>query len=411
MTTPAPKRLPSLYRRVGKEGVIYAAALLFCMGQGLLLLGIVFLAKTTLGSQPSTVGWLVGLNSLVFVLGCLLVRPAVTARLSPLHQLMIATFGSTVISVLLMCVRTIGAAFVLFPLVGLAVMLFWPTIAGWLSTGKEGPALARTLAWYNVAWCTGAILSPFICGWLSEGWTRAPFLAAASICLLTAAIVVGASRYLPSEALPPPPAPAQTLPCHASGGTLYRYPYWVGVLVTFLGMNVILTVFPMAALDQLHLSKTAIGGILLVRALFNTMSFMALGRVSFWHFRAWPMLAGQALGCVVFLSLPGIQSFWGLAGLFALFGLSGAISYTGSAFHGVSGSTDRARRMAIHEVLISSGFIIGSVGGSTLYQAASMARVYRSCAGLMALAIVVQAGLCVWIRRRENAATVSDIYP
>ena len=179
MTTSAPKRHPSLYHHVGKEGVIYAAALLFCMGQGLLLLGIVFLAKTELATQPSTIGWLVGSNSLVFVLGCLLIRPAVAARLSPLRQLMIATCGLTVISVLLMCVRTIGAAFVLFPLAGLSVTLFWPTIAGWLSTGKEGTALARTLAWYNVAWCMGAVLSPFICGWLSEGWSRAPFLAAA----------------------------------------------------------------------------------------------------------------------------------------------------------------------------------------------------------------------------------------
>ena len=66
----------------------------------------------------------------------------------------------------------------------------------------------------------------------------------------------------------------------------------------------------------------------------------------------------------------------------------------------MTGSTERARRMGIHEAVISLGMVAGSTAGGLVYQELSMAAALSGGAGLIALAACVQTVMVVALRRR-----------
>jgi predicted MFS family arabinose efflux permease len=84
-----------------------------------------------------------------------------------------------------------------------------------------------------------------------------------------------------------------------------------------------------------------------------------------------------------------------LSSLISCIGFFMAVSYFNSMFHGVSGSSNRSGRMAIHESLISSGLILGSVIGGFIYQRFSMTYVYLFCAAFLLFGTVLQGMLCL----------------
>ena len=79
-----------------------------------------------------------------------------------------------------------------------------------------------------------------------------------------------------------------------------------------------------------------------------------------------------------------------------------AFSYTSSLFHGISGSTNRAGRIAVHEVLLNSGLIFGSVMGGLVYQNFSMTVVFYFCSSIAMLGALLQAGLYFLLRGKDR---------
>jgi len=132
----------------------------------------------------------------------------------------------------------------------------------------------------------------------------------------------------------------------------------------------------MYAIRTLGLSEKTVGLIIQQRAIFATVSFIILGRSSFWHFNWVQMLLSQfLLGLITFL-LGYVNSNLSMGILFGLIGFLSSLSYFNSVFHGVSGSPRRSTRMAINESLISMGQIVGALFGSFIYENVSMRMVY-----------------------------------
>jgi len=77
--------------------------------------------------------------------------------------------------------------------------------------------------------------------------------------------------------------------------------------------------------------------------------------------------------------------------LVALAGAPIAAAYTLSVFHGVAGSQDRTRRMAIHEALLTVGAILGSSAGGWAYQQRGWSATVMLCIALVVVAVMVQA--------------------
>ena len=55
--------------------VIYPGAFLTALGEGMLNLGLIYFLRERYGASPSLIGWFVGFSVLVYILGCLSLRP------------------------------------------------------------------------------------------------------------------------------------------------------------------------------------------------------------------------------------------------------------------------------------------------------------------------------------------------
>ena len=167
-------------------------------------------------------------------------------------------------------------------------------------------------------------------------------------------------------------------------------------------MGTLLNIFPLFARVDLQLDKTHIGTVLFLRALFMMLGFVALGHSAFWHFRGWPVLVGQAaLGVCVGLMVFARDAVT-LSVLFSVAGFAMAMAYAASLFHGAAGSGNRRARSAIHESLLATGQVGGSLIGGLLYTHFSMSWTFRFCMAIVLGGLLAQAVMCAWAKRERR---------
>ncbi len=396
------KIIAIVYALLKRAGVCYWTAGFFCFGQSLFALGIIFYAREIIGLAPATVGWLIAMYSAALVVMCLFGCP-LFERFAPLKVALSVALLFVFLTALIMIVRNPVLIFGLVCLYGAGLGVFWPTLSGWLSQGIEGRVLGRTISVFNLSWAVGGVLGPLVCGWLTDRSLFLPLAVAIFFFMLAALFLFGAMRYLPDVLTPRAavlaPQGSAANGALPQGGTPLRYSGWLGGSITFMCGSAVWSVFPMAGREKLAITGSMIGFLLLLRALSNAAGFAFLSRTAFWHFRVWPMLSGQILALLVFVGLLFVRSGWAFGVLFFLFGVSTAVAYANSQFLGVAGSSNRARRMALHDAAIWSGMIVGSVLFGWVYQYFSMRSVYGICVGLMLLTL----GLQTFMARRIRA--------
>jgi predicted MFS family arabinose efflux permease len=381
----------SYYTGLGKTGIIYPAAFLVALALGQFGLGLVFYMREHFGCTTTQIGWLSAVWSLSYVVGCLLIRPFFDHVL-PRHMVVIATALASAITGLITLVPSIVAVFLLHGIYGLVMSFFWPPLMGWLSTDAEGKALGRMVSRFNLSWSIGGIISPLVAATLSQIGSRLPLYAGSGVFLVTAAYIAIAVTLLPKARTDRTPDEQNGDSTPVAGrDTLLRYPAWVGVVAGYFGMSVIASIFPIMATGELHMQKPTVGTLLFLRSLTNAIAFVILGRTIFWHFRAAPMLAGQFVCAGAFVALGFVASPAWIGALFSVFGVTLAITYSVSIFHGASGSANRAARAAIHESVLAGGLVAGSSIGGMVYSPGHASRVFWLCAAVVLAGLVVQA--------------------
>ncbi|MBI3986516.1 MAG: MFS transporter, partial [Lentisphaerae bacterium] len=344
-------------------------------------------------AAPWQIGALAATWSVFYITGCLVIRP-LFKRMLPRYSIIFSILSMSVLSLGMGLSPSLLMLFPLHALYGLAMSMFWPPLVGWLSTDTEGARLGRVVNLFNLGWCTGGIVSPPICGWLSQVGPRLPLLVGSGLYLLTAVFIAGAIAVLPKVRADR----GFGADSHEEGSgpdrsSRLRFPAWVGLFAAFFGYGIVRNIFPVVARESLDFAKSMIGVLFMGMSLVNALTFVVLGRTQFWHFKAVPMLAGQALAAVAFAGMAFAGSFWANAVLLSLIGISFGLSYSNSIFHGASGSRNRAHRMAIHESVLAAGAAIGPVVGGLVLQHHGAAPVYGVCAGLMLVSAGVQAFL------------------
>jgi predicted MFS family arabinose efflux permease len=375
---------------VGKTAVILPAAFLTDTGVGMLTLGIVFYTREVFLLPPGAVGWLAATWQSCYVLGCLTMRPAFE-RLLPRYSMICSTSGLAVTVAGILLSSSVVPIFLCYGLFGLSLSFFWPPLMSWLSLGIEGKRLGRAMSRLTLAGSAGIIISPFLAGTLSSVSPRSPLFGAAGIFAGNSLLLAAAALALPK--IRSDIHRSRERRAQADGtdrSTPLRFSAWTGLFVTYVVLGTIITVFPMYARDTLGLSKSAIGALLLCRALCTAVGFLILGRLSFWHFRPLPMMVCLALLAVLVFGISTAGSIPMLAVSLALIGPLISLGFSSSFFHGASGAANRAARMAIHEALLASGLITGSAAGAHIYQNLSMTAVSCFCAGLLVTAAAAQ---------------------
>ena len=370
-----------LFNNLNKTAVIFPATFLAATAIQQVSLGLVFFARDLHHASAVRIGWISGTWTLCYVAGCLAIQPRFTA-IPPRYLTIFAMSMAAVFSLGMQVAPNITVLFILSGLFGSCFSLFWPPLVGWLSSGIEGAVLNKRMSRFNLSWCTGAVLGPFICGWLSRIDVRLPLYTGTVLFIVTVLCLASGQRIPSVRNEQSVPGTTGTAPA-ADRSTKLRFPAWISHFSYFLAVGIVMVVFPVQARTDLLMTTSTIGTILFLRSLFNAVVFDYLGRHKFWHFKVWPMIVTQITGvpCLTWLAFE--QSTAGIALLMCLFGISSGLSYAIALFHGLSGSVNRARRMALHESILALGSTAGAVIGGLIYEKSGMNTAYLTCAAVL----------------------------
>jgi MFS family permease len=393
--------IKSFYTGIGKSSVLFPVSFLVALGQGVVTLGAIFYIREVFSATPSQVGYFTALWSLCYILGCIFLRP-LTNRILPRYALIGATFLKSIFIVMIVLTDDITYAYIFYGFFGLSIAFFWPPLMGWLSHGIEGAQLGKLISKFNLSWSIGSIISPLLAGFLSQKNPVYPLFMGCSFFLFGGLLLTGASITLPKIRMDKVMnSIKQSSLSGTDNSTPLRFPAWFGIFTTYTVIGVIVNIFPLFALDRINFDKSTVGFLLQGRAIFTTFGFLIIGRTTFWHFRPAPMLVSQFALAVCVLFLNYISSLTSHAVVLGLMGIFMAFNYFNSLFHSVSGSTNRAGRMAVHESLISSGLIVGSAVGGILYQKYTMSTVYSFCTGIILFGLLLQGSFSWWFTRKK----------
>ena len=392
---------------LGPSAVIYPGAFLVSISEGLVNLGIVFFLRERYEARPGLIGVFMGYSVLIYVLGCLLFRPVFERQRSQ-NLLLLAVTGMPLSLLALVLLPSLPLTFLLSGLYRTSMALFWPPAMGWLCQGVEDAALSRRQSRFNLSWSLGLVIGYALAGMASRQAARMPLLLAITMFAAYALYLGSALALFPGlraeiqvKPLPGAEPLAASRPAPSGKGTPLRFPAWVGMFPNYLVSGMVAAVFPLFAQDVLEASKGLVGTLVSVRSLTQSLGFLLLGAVGFWHYKGRYLLAAQVYlaALIVLMSLARTMAFFAV--LFPLLGLSSAMSYTGGLFYAIAGARQRAGRMAVHESVLNTGYITGASVSGLLYQQYSMRAVLLFCLASSLLALLGQGILLVRYRRRR----------
>jgi len=390
------------YSGLGKSFIILPSAFMVATGISVLKLGIIFYIMEVFNATPSQIGYFTGLWSLSYVIGCIFVRPLFN-NILPRFLMIGSSLLMCLFVLLILFTKVFEVAFIYYAFYGIAASFFWPPIIGWFSQDIEGAKLGKTMSYFNFSWNAGLILGPFLAGVLSAVNSKFPLYAGCVFYFITGTLIAAASLMLPKIKLDRGSIASEDEQTpKVDSSTILRFPGWIGMFIAFGLSSVVMNIFPVFALEELLLRKEIIGVLMQSRNYIAVIVFILLGHSVFWHFKISIILICQVVLAFLFFTMNLISSPVIFTVYISLIGGIRAFSYTSSLFHGISGSTNRARRIAVHEVLLNSGLIFGSVMGGLVYQNFSMTVVFYFCSSIAMLGALLQAGLYFLLRGKDR---------
>jgi MFS family permease len=371
--------------------------------------------------RTDAVGQVVAAWTFGYIVSCLLAQ-SLSARFSPRILVIAATVGVGIFVFLFRFTQSVSQMSAMAMAYGLSLGFFWAPLMGWLSGHAEGVALSRRLGLFNLAWSTSVILAPLIASYLVRHSITLPFGVMAVIMVLAFGVVATTRRERPraqSGVLPvtaaatgDPVSPEPAAPVLNADTMQYiRYLAWIGAAVGYTAVSVFRFQMPHLA-KTIHMDEVVFGRVIVSLSLAITIAFFVLTRWAGWHGRARWIFLPQLLLVIVSVLLTWTTSAWAMVPLMLAAGLAAGMLYTSSVFHGSLGAapTARTRRMAIHEICLNIGVILGSYFGNLLSQHLGPSRVYPYLALAIAVAILVQAigwGLLVRGARHSRVAALA----
>ena len=379
--------------------VLYAAVFLFAM-QGLTVWVVLPLQILRLGGSKTAVGSIGGLWFATYVSACLLLGPRVD-RIGVKSLVLVATATSATLVTLMAVESSVAGLLTLTLLLGAAMSMFWPPMMGWLSTGHEGARLNKRLGLFNLSWSLGSILAPWIAGGLMRISSKLAF-AMAVACALSAGTLVAGTRKRRTYSLPTS-AGGPALPAEDPAQKVFRWMSRIALFASWLAIGMLR--FPLASrIKELSLDPEGIYAAAVGASSFVQMAtFLVLGRTSRWHYKPVLPLLFQLISAGAILGVGLCSSTGPLIALVAVGTVGLSMSYSSHLYYGVSGTGRRSASMAVHEIILSAGFAIGSffIGG-LIGERFGMPNAYKITAALLAAAVTAQALIYLLGRPRRS---------
>lgn len=391
---------------------VYAGVFFQAFLGGIWLVTMPFIIKRLSGSDFD-VGLCIGLGFLGYVValvGCLFGRVVldrfsakrtVQLGVGAITALMAAAYLTVVEAEKGYCGNSaILVLTVLSTIQGLMTAMFWPGVVGWLSREHEGSELNRRLGIFNVSWSLAGIISPYVGGYLVEINSTLPLMACIVMGVLSFTAVSFAHK------------PQRLIDIVGSNGAkaygdgmylLRRQFMWMGriaLLTSFVCIGLMRTQLALLFKFKLGFSELSYGVAIMVMSVAIFVVFFAAGKTHIWHYVLSIFLGAQGL---LLLSMLLILNGVGLWELFLAAGLAGggqAFLYSSHLYYGISSARNRSGRMAIHEITLAVGFLIGSVVGGYLSDNFGRYVPYWFGFGIVVAGLLAQSA--VWFLHRAN---------
>jgi len=260
----------------------------------------------------------------------------------------------------------------------------------WYSRGREKKDLNKAISYFNLSWSLGTAISAIVCGVLTEINGVLPIIVGIVVFIALSLFVIILTSQLPYLKAVESEKQYKKSNNVVDESTPLRFLAWCAVVLGYSFLGMLSNIFPLYAREVLFINETRIGFLLWSRGLVSCFAFYFFGKMSFWHFKGSLIILSQIMLAILSFISIFLSSYNSLFILFILFGVVFALIYMQSIFHGVSGSINRTRRMIIHEVLLTGGMVIGSIGSGFIYEKINFQRVMIYFSIFMAIAIIVE---------------------
>jgi MFS family permease len=282
---------------------------------------------------------------------------------------------------------------------GGAMSLYWPYLMAWVSADYEGAVLNRRLGTYNGMWSSAAILGPMLGGVIVDASTSGP-IAVSTVCLATCVFLLclahdgAAGTAVSSRAI-------DASETQYDQGLLLRFKWMarISLFCCWLWFSVARTQFALQ-FTEMGFSETLFGALLMTFGICNFLMLTGAGRVGFWHFKPALLFVVQPALIVSVLLLIYGGTLGAFVLSFVILGCAFGFSFSSHMYYGVCGTNKRSRPMAIHEVTISIGVVVGSGAGGYLAGHYGVYHPYWFALIVLALGFTAQAAIWAVFRKK-----------
>ncbi|MBN1817961.1 MAG: MFS transporter [Sedimentisphaerales bacterium] len=368
--------LQSVRQALANVWPLYGAAFTMAINLSILWTAMPFIIRN-MGGAEEHVGYVWAANMFGYML-CLLLFTTGWGHLNPRHATRTAAAAMLAATLIMLGVvyyaiglEQIGKTSLIWTMIlagtfaGLAMSLFWPYLMSWVSADFEGITLNRRLGTYNGMWSGAAIIGPLAGGFLVEKSTLGPVLAGAGFLVICFLLLCLAKDHSAGTAAAAKPINLPEFPMDP--GLVLRCK-WMARIVLFcswLCLGVSRSQFALL-FKEIGYSETQFGILITIFGVCNFLILTGAGRLGFWHFKPWLLLGIPIVLAVPLLLILFGRSFWVFLVAFVIMGLGFGFAYSSHLYYGAYGSRNRSTQMAIHEITLSLGVIVGSGAGGYL---------------------------------------------
>ncbi len=286
---------------------------------------------------------------------------------------------------------------IFYALMAAGVGLFYPALQAFIGDHSPKGELRKNLSFFNAGWTVGGAVCGLVAGFLLAAARFLPFAAASVLAFATIPLVLAWSRTKVNHASSAAEEAVAVSADDGPGPLLFiaRLGHFLG----FFGFTMWRLQFPKLAVEMRMPDQTI--GVLIGMLLVGQASGIFVSSVGpWWRGKLWPQILAQGMllasGLIVFLV--GSPVLFGLA--FLIQGTGLGIAYTGALYYGLQARTNMGRNTGLHEALVTSGNILGSLTGGITAQFISLRAPYITYSMLCLVAIMVS--VAWWICRRKR---------
>ena len=402
----------------GPQGSVW----LLCVGSFLMANSLIwwvalpFVIKWLDGSDTH-VGLCLSLNMGTYTICCIFAIPLVH-RFNPKRMVQLGAIGST-LAVLGMMAAVYWAsnsgkkmqglwildACVVFN--GVSMVFFWPSMMAWVSHNWHGRGLNRRLGQFNMAWSAGAVLAPFVGGYLVEIHPIWPFIAVVGVVASSLTVLSFARRPVGAETEPDHRADAHSAIGSEPLGDCFLWMSRVALVAVWVANGLFRSQFGLLLKLDLHYTESDFGVLSTCMSGAMAAIFIIMGRNHIWQYKGFFLIGAQALVLQWLLLAYWSDHLAGLAVSSALIGLGLGFLYASHLCYGLARAGKRVHVTAMHEALLGVGLVTGSLVGGWLSDTMQSRRAPYVFGVLAMVAGLMIQGIIYWRYRRKLAASAN----